>query len=147
MATQTMLVRLKPYNPKCGFFLRRFSYRGVRLQEERGWYRLNGEVGEYFRGVRQVDIDPNSPLAFDVCTEEEARALEEKERKEKRRRARVRDAIAVNEPLADDDLDDEELEAKAGEESSPDLTTADLPQNKALAKDVAKKAGKLSQRK
>jgi len=168
MATQTMLVRLKPYNPKRVHLLRRFTYRGVRFMEDRGWYRVDEEIAGYLRDVRQVDSDPDSPLAFDVCTEEEARAIEEKERKEKRRRARVQEAITVNEATAepsspggtgaDDDIDDEKLDAGAGEEPSPDLTTADLPQNKAPAKGTpkgaaspgsaaAKKAGKSSRRK
>jgi hypothetical protein len=142
MATQTMLVRLKPYNPKRGYLLRRFTYRGIRFQEERGWYRVDEEIAKYLSDVRQVDSDLDSSPAFDVCTEEEARALEEKERREKRQRARVGEAINVNETAAeprsprsspagdDEDLDEED----ASEKPSPDLTTADLPQNKAPAK-------------
>lgn len=150
MATQTMLVRLKPYNPKRGCFLRRFTYKGLRFQEERGWYRVDLGVAKYLGDVRQVDSDPDSSPAFDVCTEEEARALEEKEKREKRQRARVGEAINVNEtatePFSSGSQpadDDEELdEEDAGEKPSPDLTTADLPQNRAPAK-----AGKPSRRK
>lgn len=156
MATQTMLVRLRPYNPKRGCLLRRFTYRGIRFMEDRGWYRVDEDIAGYLKGVRQVDSDPDSSLAFDVCTEEEARALEEKERKEKRRRARVQEAINVNETepdLAvtsvsadDEDIEDEDLAGDAGIGSSPDLSTADLPQNQGKEKGSSK-ASKSSRRK
>lgn len=159
MATQTMLVRLRPYNPKRGCLLRRFTYRGIRFMEDRGWYRVDEEIAGYLRGVRQVDSDPDSSLAFDVCTEEEARALEEKERKEKRRRARVQEAINVNETTSepdlavtsvsedDEDIEDEDQVEESGDTSSPDLSTADLPQNQGQAKGKSAKASKSSRRK
>jgi hypothetical protein len=75
---ETLLVRMKPFDPRRGQVLRRYTYRGIRFQEERGWYRVEKEVGEYLRTVRQSS-DPHSTLAFDVCVEEEARALDVKE--------------------------------------------------------------------
>ena len=72
----TMLVRLKPYDPRRGNVLRRFTFRGIKFHEERGWYRVEAPVSEYLRGVHQVPTDLFSPLAFDVCTEAEAKALE-----------------------------------------------------------------------
>ena len=79
---QTLLVRLKPYDPRRGHVVRRFTYRGIKFHEERGWYRVASEVAEYLRAVRQVQSDEHAPLAFDVCTEEEARALDDEEAKE-----------------------------------------------------------------
>jgi hypothetical protein len=73
-----LLVRLKPYDPRRGHVLRRFTYRGIKFHDERGWYRVDKEIAEYLRGVRQVQGDKHSPLAFDVCTEAEARALDER---------------------------------------------------------------------
>lgn len=73
---QTLLVRLKPYDPRLGCVLRRFTYRGIKFHDERGWYRVDKEVAEYLRGVRQVPGDKHAPLAFDVCTEAEAQALD-----------------------------------------------------------------------
>lgn len=74
--TDTLLVRLKPYDPRRGFVLRRFTYAGIRFQDERGWYRVERRVGEHLRAVRTVPTDKYAPLAFDVCTEAEAKALD-----------------------------------------------------------------------
>ncbi|MBN8616638.1 MAG: hypothetical protein ACK5U8_00425 [Deltaproteobacteria bacterium] len=72
----TLLVRLKPFDPRRGQVLRRYTYAGIKFQEERGWYRVEKPVAEYLRGVRETPTDRYSPLAFDVCTEAEAKALE-----------------------------------------------------------------------
>lgn len=72
----TLLVRLKPYDPRRGFVLRRFTLAGIRFQSERGWYRVEKPVADRLRAVRTVPTDEHSPLAFDVCTETEAKALE-----------------------------------------------------------------------
>lgn len=73
---ETMLVRLKPYDPRRGHVLRRFTYAGIKFQEERGWYRVEAPVADYLRGARQIPGDPYAPLAFDVCSEAEAKALD-----------------------------------------------------------------------
>ena len=77
---ETMLVRLKPHDPRRKFVLRRFAYAGILFHEERGWYRVPVEIADYLRGVRQSEFNPYSPPGFDVCTEEEARALEAQEK-------------------------------------------------------------------
>ena len=74
--TDILLVRLKPYDPRRDFVLRRFTYAGIRFQDERGWYRVERKVGEHLRAVRTVPTDKYAPLAFDVCTEAEAKALD-----------------------------------------------------------------------
>ena len=73
---ETLLVRLKPYDPRRGHRLRRFTYRGIKFQEERGWYRVDKPVADYLRQVRQVASDEHAPLAFDVCNADEAKALD-----------------------------------------------------------------------
>ena len=73
---KTLLVRLKPYDPRRGYVLRRYTYRGIKFHEERGWYRIDEDVADYLRTVRQVPSDEHAPLAFDVHTEAEAKALE-----------------------------------------------------------------------
>ena len=88
--TDTLLVRLKPYDPRRGHVLRRYTYAGIKFQEERGWYRVEKSVAEYLRSVRPVAGDEVTPLAFDVCTEEEAKALDVREESE----AKVRKAAA-----------------------------------------------------
>jgi hypothetical protein len=76
---ETMLVRLKSYDPRRGHVLRRYTYAGIKFQEERGWYRVERSIAEYLRAVREVPTDRYSPLAFDVCTEAEAKALDDVE--------------------------------------------------------------------
>lgn len=77
--TDTLFVRLKPYDPRRGHVLRRYTYAGIKFQEERGWYRVERPVAEYLRAVREVPSDRYAPLAFDVCTEAEAKALDANE--------------------------------------------------------------------
>lgn len=85
-------VRLKPYDPKKGHKIRQYMVFGIRFEESKGWYRVpavfiryNNEnepesqidVVDYLRQVRQDNDDPDSPLAFDVCTPAEAKALDD----------------------------------------------------------------------
>ncbi len=92
----TLLVRLKPYDPRRGHVLRRFTYAGIKIQEERGWHRVVKNVGEYLRSVRQVPADPYSALAFDVCTEEEAKGLDAKDEAESKVRRVATDEIKLS---------------------------------------------------
>ena len=82
MSNKTRLARLKAYDPKLGCVLRRYTYRGIKFQEDRGWLRVDEETAKYLEGVRQVPGDAHTPRAFDVCTDEEAKKLEEREEKE-----------------------------------------------------------------
>ncbi len=79
---ETVLVRLRPCDPRCGHVLRQFTYAGIRIQEESGWHRVSKEVAEYLRTVRQAPTEPNSPLAFDVCIDDEAKAEDTKDESE-----------------------------------------------------------------
>ncbi len=92
----SLLVRLKPFDPRRGHVLRRFTYAGVKIHEERGWYRVSKPVGEYLRSVRQVASDEYSPLAFDVCTEEEAKALDMREEVETKVRRSATDEVRLS---------------------------------------------------
>jgi hypothetical protein len=106
----TMLVRLKSFDPRRGHIVRRFTYAGIKFHEERGWYRVDKNVAEYLRAVREVAGDEVSQLAFDVCTEEEAKALDTREESE----AKVRKAAA----------DDVRLSPARGEVTTADLAKA-----------------------
>jgi len=77
-----LLVRIRPYNPKRGQTMRSFGFKGSRFKVEQGWYRVPREIGEYLSGVRCSDLDPDSQLAFDVCSEAEARRIIEAEANE-----------------------------------------------------------------
>lgn len=92
---ETMLVRLKPYDVRRGQVLRRYTYAGIKFHEERGWYRVEKGVAEYLRGVHQVPDNEVTPLAFDVCTEEDAKALESREESDARVRKSATDTVPL----------------------------------------------------
>lgn len=72
-------VRLKRRDPKHGIVLKQYVYRGIRFLETGGWYVVDNEVAEYLETVRQRSSDSSSPAAFDVCTEAEARKIDDQE--------------------------------------------------------------------
>ena len=107
----TMLIRLKPLDLRRGHVLRRFTYQGIKFHEERGWYRVEKSVADYLRSVHQQPADPLSPLAFDICTEDEARATEVKDKEAANARKTATDDIKLS------------VARPAGA-----VTTADLPE-------------------
>jgi hypothetical protein len=72
----TVCVRMKPHNPRAGHVLQHFAYRGIVFRAGSGWSKVLPEVAEHLKRVRQRAHDVHSPLAFDVCSEEEARRLD-----------------------------------------------------------------------
>lgn len=120
-----MLVRLKRHNPARNHVLRRYTYRGIRFQEDRGWYRVAKEIAEYLTGVHQTPGDTNTPLAFDVCTAAEAAALDERERRSKDSRTLADEPIEATQTR--DEPEDDAVEDDVSNGASRDLTTADLP--------------------
>ena len=117
------LVRLKPHDPKKGHVIRRYTAFGVRFDEARGWYKVSDEVAGYLATVHQRPGDEDSPAAFDVCTDDEAKVMEAAEKKKAEERARAAEPN-VAQP--------HDVSAKG-----PDLSTADLPQPKARAESRA----------
>jgi hypothetical protein len=93
---KSMLVRLKPHDPKKGLLLKQYTYQGIRFQAGRGWYRVDGEVAAYLEEVHSVPGDEDTPLAFEVCTPDEARALDEKDRKAARQVLPAEEALDVS---------------------------------------------------
>ena len=91
----TLLARLKPYNPRRGHVLRSYTYAGIRFREERGWLRVEKPVADYLRTVHQLPGNPYSPLAFDVCTDDEARALDAAETEASPARRKATDDIQL----------------------------------------------------
>lgn len=79
MSDQTMLVRLKPFNKKLGHVIRRYMIGRMRFDVHRGWYSVPADVAERLRGIRQIQGDADSPAAFDVCTQDEARKIDARE--------------------------------------------------------------------
>ena len=92
----SMLVRLKPHDPKKGLLLKQYTYQGIRFQAGRGWYKVNGQVAAYLESVHSVPGDNDTPLAFDVCTPDEARAMDEKNRKAARQVVPAEQALDVS---------------------------------------------------
>ena len=112
---ETLLVRLKPHDPRRGHLLRRYTYRGIKFQEERGWYRVEKSVADYLRDVRQTPGDEHAPLAFDVCTPEEAQALDAREKEATVTRKAATDDIKLSAARAEGAVTTEDL---------PEATTA-----------------------
>ncbi|MBU8900796.1 hypothetical protein KRR26_34850 [Corallococcus sp. M34] len=92
----TLLVRLKAYDARRGHVLRRYTYAGIKFQEERGWYRVVKPVADYLRTVHQLPSDTYSPLAFDVCTEAEAKALDATEADEAKTKRSASDELKLS---------------------------------------------------
>jgi len=109
---ETLLVRLKPHDPRRGRVLQRYTYRGIKFHQERGWYRVEKAVADYLRTIRQVAGDEHSPPAFDVCTDAEAKTLDATEKEGAATRASATDDIKVSSargaegPVTTDDLPD-----------------------------------------
>jgi len=127
---ETMLVRLKPHDPRRGYVLRRYTYRGIKFHDERGWYRVDKAVAEYLRGIRQVPHDEHSPPAFDVCSEAEAREIDEKDRVGSVPRSLAKDDIKISVPRADGAV-----------------TTGDLPDGQKASTDETKGSSRKGSRK
>jgi hypothetical protein len=102
-----MLVRLKPHDPKKGLLLKQYTYQGIRFQAGRGWYQVNRQVAAYLKDVHSIPGDEDTPLAFDVCTPDQARAMDENDRKA------ARQALPAEEPLDMSHVGDEQPRAKS----------------------------------
>lgn len=87
----TFFIRLKPYNPKRGYKLKTYSVFGLRFKVDAGWYRIDdANVAAYLKTVHNNNNDPESPLAFDVCTEDEWKGLLADEHRERIRKGEIR---------------------------------------------------------
>ena len=126
---ETLLVRLKAFDPRQRHTLRRFTYRGIVFAEERGWCRVEADVAAYLRGVRQAPDDPHAPAAFDVCSEEEARRLDAAEDAEARRRVAAGDPVPfvrARDGVVFTSVDLPKAPAKAAELKVPELKVPEL---------------------
>jgi len=85
----TKLVRLKPYDPKKGHYIRKYTTLATTFEESRGWYRVPDHIADYLATVHQLSDDPDSPMAFDVCSQEQAEAIDAAEKKKAEERARA----------------------------------------------------------
>lgn len=80
------LVRIKPYNPRAGNVLRKYTlsaHDGMRFDVDRGWYRVDDAIADVLRQVRMIDGDELSPYAFEICDEDEAKRINDAENQRK----------------------------------------------------------------
>jgi hypothetical protein len=78
--------------------LRRYTFSGIKFQEDHGWYRVPKDVAQRLREVRQQPLDRFSPPAFDVCTEAEAKAIDDTEQAEATSRKKATGKVKVSVP-------------------------------------------------
>ena len=72
-------VRIKPYDPQHGFRTRRYTIGDWTFDVSHGWYMVDDKDAAYLQTVRQRLNDPKSPAVFEICTEAEAREIDEHE--------------------------------------------------------------------
>ena len=70
------LVRLKSYDIQRRYVLQSFAYQGLTFRQGDGWARVSDEIAAYLRTVRVECCRADSPLAFEVATDEEARKVD-----------------------------------------------------------------------
>lgn len=125
-----MLVRLKPFNPRRGYFLKTYvdGPTGALFREERGWYEVDDPaLLERLRNAPSRDGAEDSLPAFDVCTREEAVETERRVRHQQQLRATASDPTSVD-GASRDHLGGRAPRFPAARDRST-LTTADLPGN------------------
>ena len=81
------LIRLKPLDKKRGHVIHRYTAFQITFEETKGWYRVPDHVAAYLATVHQLANDEDSPLAFDVCTQDEAQRIDAAEKKRAEERA------------------------------------------------------------
>lgn len=119
------LARLKPRNPKRGHMIVNLVFEGRRFRADEGWYKVSDETARALAQIRQERMDPGSPFAFDICTKEEALALEREERRAARRRRTVEDAIRYR----DAETGEEGFLETGRETGRGDMSLNDLPEH------------------
>jgi hypothetical protein len=88
------LVRLKPYDKRRRHVMKVYVHgpTGKKFEERKGWYKVDVELARYLGGVQEIEGDEYAPLAFDICTQEEAKRIDDTERRVRERRAQSDEA-------------------------------------------------------
>jgi hypothetical protein len=81
-------VRLKPYNPRRGCVMRKYTHgpTNKKFEEAHGWYLVDDGLAHELENVHQIARDPDSPLAFDVTDLRGAKAIDAAEKKAKEKK-------------------------------------------------------------
>lgn len=116
----TMHVRIKPYDGK-KHVRRTYTCFGIKFLESAGWYKVDDDVADYLRTVKQIETDEDSLPAFDVCTEKEAKDLERREHERKKASQQLR--------AKSDEARQVHVDRARRAPGRGDLLPADLPEN------------------
>jgi len=120
------LVRLKPFDQRRGHVLRSYTAFGQRFLEGKGWYNVDDSAADYLAKVKQPPTGnyqaEDAPFAFDVCTTEQAAALDEAEARKKQAQFGTPQAPIIDATMRKHNVTGEQARAAAGV-----VTTADLP--------------------
>lgn len=127
-----LLARLKPYNVKKGHLTRIYMIDGARFYEERGWYEVPDGLGEKLRELHQDHYDEDSPELFDVCTPEQAEALEQREAKAIEVKATAKKALKISDSTLRERVRALTTRERSPENESGDLTSAELKPTPAM---------------
>jgi hypothetical protein len=94
------------------------NYKGIKFEAHKGWYKVDDQTAAQLGQVRQVSYNEDSAPAFDVMTEQEARAVTTAEKKAAEVKATVDNpidaAIDRSNDLTTDDL------RSSGEDDTPE---------------------------
>lgn len=99
-----MFVRIKPYNEPLKQLTRRYIFKGVRFEVDKGWYSVPADVAEYLKTAKPNATDPLAPCVFDVCTKEEAEDLERKEYEAAHPERKISEALSGAQKVTTADL-------------------------------------------
>lgn len=109
--TGVWYVRLKPLDRRAGHVLRDITVSKwrTRVRESKGWHRIETSNRSMLRDLHEMRQNGNTddrylPHAFDICTFEEAKLTEKREREEKMRKREVRADVEHANTLSSSDL-------------------------------------------
>lgn len=84
----TVLVRIKPYDPRRGNVCRTYTIHSMKFEESKGWYEVERELAESMLAPAKQPPSGNisqelTPALFDIMEKETAVAMERAEAKKK----------------------------------------------------------------
>lgn len=83
-----MLARLKKHDPSRGHVKQNHTHRGQKYEHDR-WYEVADSIAAELALVREHELNPNSPMAFDVMSRGSAVAMEHEERRQREEEKRT----------------------------------------------------------
>lgn len=117
-------VRIRPFNKQRGQLTRRYVFRGFRFEESSGWYQVPDDVADALQGMLTFPDNPDSKPVFDVCTEEEAKAMSVRDYEDANPNRKIEQAISGAQTVTEDKMPDAapdvpKVKAKAAKRAAP----------------------------